>query len=88
MRFKMVLAVLGGSVLVHAVVTACSSTVTPSASADPTAAGALEVSVEPCTKTYTVTSPGLNLQSAVYTRDGFAGAGCKEGSTTYFIWKP
>lgn len=31
---------------------------------------------------------GLNLQSAVYTRDGFAGAGCKEGTTSYFVWTP
>lgn len=25
-------------------------------------------------------------QSVIFTRDGFAGAGCKQGSTTYFFW--
>lgn len=28
----------------------------------------------------------LNLQTALYTRDGFAGAGCEQGTTTYFIY--
>ena len=31
---------------------------------------------------------GLHLQSAVFTRDGFAGAGCREGKPSYFIWTP
>jgi hypothetical protein len=31
---------------------------------------------------------GLNLQSAVYTRDGYAGAGCSPGTVTHFIWHP
>jgi hypothetical protein len=30
---------------------------------------------------------GLNAQTAVYARDGFAGAGCEAGTVTYFIWK-
>ena len=51
MQLKMVVAFFAGSVLVHAAVTACTSTSTPFASADP-AAGATEVSAEPCNAEY------------------------------------
>jgi hypothetical protein len=142
MDLKMATMVLAGSVLVHAAVTACTSTSAPTASAQTTppataTAAPAEVSPEPCSKTYQVTPPpgapggatlvhyaehaypgkskeeiaahvthwwtiddpnselrpndysgGLNLQSAVYTRDGFAGAGCIDGKTSYFIWSP
>lgn len=142
MRSKTVLALVAGSILVHAAVAACTSGTGAHALADPIATpGGVEVSAEACTKTYSQESPvprpgdagtsarsvpfaehaypgkskfeiaahvthwttiddptavlrppdyagGLNLQSAVYARDGFAGAGCKEGTTSYFVWKP
>ena len=31
---------------------------------------------------------GIDLQSAVYARDGFAGAGCRAGGKVYFVYRP
>jgi hypothetical protein len=142
MNLKMATMVLAGSVLVHAVVTACTSSSSPptaSAQTTPPSAAAAEVSPETCSRSYEVPAPpgsppevpattvhfaehaypgkskeeiaahvthwmviedggapsrapdyngGLTQQLAVYTRDGFAGAGCLEGKTSYFIWSP
>jgi hypothetical protein len=150
MKIQWAVSMLAGSIVVHAIVVACSPVRNAGADGSPAGADgspgnasgeAVQVADEPCDKTYPLQEPlprpgtdagntvteyyaehaypgkskeeiaghvthwtqitdsnkdirpppyvgGLNLQSAVYTRDGYAGAGCDQGTVTHFIWHP
>jgi hypothetical protein len=128
MNIKVVLGSLGGAVVLHAVIAACSNANAQSepsvqvVSCDKTFQGPTVTNPDDPTATptplyyaeaaypgltanqiaghvtnWTTVTPGmknlpsnytLDQQLAVYVRDGFAGAGCTQGTTTTFIYVP